>query len=142
VASYNPTYVTTVDPSAATAAANLAARGATAAQASNDWLPLGVFTVGPENQPDNAHLLQLAMNKDGAVRGTYFDAGADNGKDVQGAIDRKTQRVAFTAGKNNQRVFETGLSELTSGAAQVAVFSKGNSPAVWSLSRQAEPSEE
>jgi hypothetical protein len=40
---------------------------------------------------------------------------------IYGSLDKKTQRVAWTIGKKNDRVFDTGIYNLTKSEAPVLV---------------------
>ena len=77
------------------------------------WQPLGVFGLvrGEEQEPQA--VLQLAVNKDGIIRGNYYDPLADNNMPVYGAVDRTTQRAAWSAGDKKTVVMEAGLRNLT-----------------------------
>jgi len=95
-------------------AAGLASSGATAeASPEGDWLPLGVFALTPAGQETSDISIQLAINKDGIVRGNYTDSAKNENQVVQGSMDKATQRVAFTVGDNTADVYETGLYNLT-----------------------------
>ena len=80
------------------------------------WQPLGVFALvfGEETTSDN--IFQLAINKDGVVRGNYYNALTDSTQPVFGSLDKKSQRVAWSVGEKKDKVFEAGLYNLTSGA--------------------------
>ncbi len=92
-----------------------AAHLATAGQNTSDeqWLPLGVFAIVAEGQTTTDKLVQLAVNKDGVVRGNYQDLLADKITPIIGSIDKETQRVAMKIEGNNLLVAETGLYNLT-----------------------------
>ena len=62
----------------------------------DDWLPLGVFAVTKEGETEANRIFQLAVNKKGIIRGNYEDTLAGNVEPVNGSIDKKTQRVAWT----------------------------------------------
>ena len=49
---------------------------------------------------------QLAVNKDGTIRGNYYDGLMDTTSPVYGSVDKKTQRAGLTIGKKNDRGFE------------------------------------
>ena len=66
-------------------------------------------------------IVQLAVNKDGVVRGNYFDAVADSTLPVYGSVDRKTQRIAWSVGEKRDIVFETGLANLTKDESTVLI---------------------
>jgi len=55
----------------------------------------------------------LAIDKQGIVRGNYFDQAADQNLPISGAVDKKNQRVAWHIGNNKNLVIETGLYNLT-----------------------------
>ena len=60
-----------------------------------EWLPLGVYAVITEpTQTQTDKVIQLAVNKEGVIRGNLHDALADKVIPVVGAVDKKTQRVA------------------------------------------------
>lgn len=95
-------------------ASSLAANGATAeAPSDGDWLPLGVFALTKPGQPKSDVSVQLAVSKQGVIRGNYTDSASNQNQVIQGSIDKQTQRVAFTVGENTENVFETGLYNLT-----------------------------
>ena len=79
----------------------------------DDWLPLGVFALVQKEQSDPHFVMNLAVNKSGAIGGNYSDLVSGTTVPIQGAVDRKTQRVAWTVGKNKTTVCETGLYNLT-----------------------------
>src|SRR5262249_14795062 len=81
--------------------------------ADEKWQPLGVFAMvkGQETTSDN--IFQLALNKDGVVRGNYYNALVDSVQPVYGALDKKSQRVAWTVGDKKDTVFEASLYNLT-----------------------------
>ncbi len=94
-----------------------------------EWLPLGIFAVSKDNATDANILLQLAVDKDGNVAGTYYNTGTDVGRPVKGKVDKKTQRVAWTFadGKNTDVIMETGLFNLTQDQTEALVhFGKDN----------------
>ena len=79
-----------------------------------EWLPLGVFAVIAEPaQTQTDKVVQLALNKDGIIRGNLQDSLADKVMPVTGSVDKKTQRVALKIEGNDSVVVETGLYNLT-----------------------------
>jgi hypothetical protein len=96
------------------------------ADSSNDsqneeWLPLGVFAVMKEGQTNPEKVVQLAVNKDGAIRGNLQDSLTDNVVQVYGAVDKQTQRVALHIQGNDSVLIETGLYNLTNDEVPVLV---------------------
>jgi hypothetical protein len=79
-----------------------------------EWLPLGVFAVIAEpTQTQTDKVVQLAMNKEGVIRGNLQDSLTDKVVPVVGAVDKQTQRVALKLEGNDSVVVETGLYDLT-----------------------------
>ena len=58
-------------------------------------------------------IFQLAINKDGILRGNYYDALSDSTLPVVGSVDKKSQRAAWTVGDRKETVYETGVGNLT-----------------------------
>jgi len=105
-------------------ATTLAQAGAQAQPpASDQWTPLGVFalTQGPGGQQSSNNLFQLAVNQSGIIRGNYYDAVADETTPVEGSVDSKTQRACWTVGNKTDRVFDTGIYNLTKDQAPILV---------------------
>lgn len=87
-----------------------------------DWLPLGVFAViSDAEQTKTDKVVQLALNKDGVIKGNFQDMLTDKVTPVSGAVDRKTQRVALKLEGNDSLVVETGLYDLTNDEVPVLV---------------------
>lgn len=101
---------------------------------SGNWLPLGVYALGALGQDESNTLIQLAVNRQGDLRGTYYDILTDEAQDIRGNVDKSTQVVTFTIGNNSKVTFETQLNQLIEKAAQVNVrFPGGAWP--WQLVR-------
>lgn len=79
----------------------------------DQWQPLGVFSLVQKGQSQSSMLLQLAINKEGIVRGNYFNQLTSESQQVYGSLNKQTQRISFTIGQNNQTVFDTSLADIT-----------------------------
>jgi hypothetical protein len=87
-----------------------------------EWLPLGVFAIIAEpEQTQTDKVVQLAINKEGAVRGNYQDFLTDKVTPVTGSVDKQTQRVAMKLEGNDNLVVETGLYNLTNDEVPVLI---------------------
>ena len=85
-------------------------------------MPLGVFAVlTTEGQSQTDKALQLAINKDGIIRGNFQDFLTEKVTPITGSVDKETQRVAFRAEGNDSVVIETGLYNLTNDEVPVLV---------------------
>ena len=93
-----------------------------------DFQPLGVFAMVGEGETKSTNLFQLAVNKDGVIRGNYYNAIADTTEPVYGSVDKKTQRAAWTVGDRKSPVYEAGIANLTKDETTMLVhFAKDNS---------------
>lgn len=101
-------------------AAQIADAGA-AAPDNEEWLPLGTFTLLAQGQTTSDKVLQLAVNKEGSLRGNLHDALTDKVTQLVGAVDKKSQRVAFRPAGSDWPVVECGLWNLTQDSLQVLI---------------------
>jgi hypothetical protein len=86
-----------------------------------EWMPLGVFAVVSESQTKSDMTLQLAINKEGAIRGNLSMELTDEVIQVKGAVDKETQRVAFRLEGKDDILVECGLYNLTEDVLTVLV---------------------
>jgi hypothetical protein len=109
------------------------------ASAEGDWLPLGVFALTRTGHDKSNVTIQLAVNKQAIIRGNYTDTFTDHPMLVHGAVDKKTQRVAFTVGDKKTTVFETGLCNLTKDEAPLLIQFGKERTEQWLLVRLKQP---
>ncbi|MCR4413142.1 MAG: hypothetical protein NUV77_12040 [Thermoguttaceae bacterium] len=95
--------------------------GAGAQTENEEWMPLGVFGAIAPGQTSPDKLLQLAVNKAGVVRGNLQDTLSDTAVQLQGTVEKDTQRVAFSPASNPAVVIECGLWNLTQDSLPVLV---------------------
>ena len=109
----------------------------------DQWLPLGVFAVTQEaNKPSNM-VLQLAVNKEGVIQGTYFNSDDNTAKPIKGMVDKESQRAVWTFADENQNavIMETGISNLTKDQTGVLVHFGKERTQEWLMVRLNEPSD-
>jgi hypothetical protein len=96
-------------------AADLATTGkdATVARVADDFQPLGVFALVQDGAEKATNLFQLAVSKEGIIRGNYYNALTDATEPVYGSVDKTTQRAAWTVGDRKLPVYEAGIANLT-----------------------------
>lgn len=121
-------------------AADLAAQGATdqtvAESEATDWLPLGVFAVTtPDSASTPNRLFQFSINRNGRIGGTYYDAVSGQEAPVQGAVNKTTQRAAWTVGTNQEIVLETNLGSFTEDHAKILVHPAKGQTEEWMMVR-------
>ena len=115
---------------------------ASAADSQNeDWLPLGVFGVVAEGQDKAEKIVQLALNKDGTIRGNLQDLLTDTVIPVVGAVDKATQRVAMKLEGRDSIVVETGLYNLTNDEVPVLIHLGPDKQEARTLVRLQQPEE-
>lgn len=107
-------------------ASNLASTAAAAPANNGQWLPLGVYGLVEKDSKTPSVTFQLAIDKAGIVRGNAIVAGSMTTQTVQGAVQKKTQRVCWTVGTNTSVVYDTGLDNLVKKEAPILVH---NGPA-------------
>jgi hypothetical protein len=78
-----------------------------------EWLPLGVFAMVQGEETTAYNLFQLAINKEGIIRGNYYNALTDSTEPVYGSVNKKNQRAAWTVGDKKTPVYEAGIGNLT-----------------------------
>jgi hypothetical protein len=100
-----------------------------------EWFPLGVFAMIQGEQVNGNDLFQLAVNKSGVIRGNYYNSLSDTNLPVYGAVDRKTQRAAWTAGDRKETVFEAGIANLTQSQTTMLVHFGNGRAQQWTLVR-------
>ncbi len=107
-----------------------------------EWLPLGVFAVtqdGEESGPPPTLFVQLTVNKQGIIAGTFTNTATDKSQPIEGMIDEKTQRCAWTIVDQQWPIMETGISSLTEDATPVLVHFEDGQTQQWLLVRLEEP---
>ncbi len=100
-----------------------------------EWVSLGVFGMVKGEETEANQIFQLAINKDGILRGNYYDALSDSTLPVKGAVDKKTQRAAWTVGDRKETVYETGVGNLTQDETTMLVHFGKDRTQQWTLIR-------
>ncbi len=101
---------------------------------SSPWLPLGTFAAVPAGSDGSLapHLfLELALHRDGTVRGNYFDAVSDAVHPVTGRFDRETGALSWQIGSGGAE-FETTAEGLAGGRGEATVR-RGSTERPWVL---------
>ena len=88
-------------------------------------LGLGIFALARAEETNPSTFMSLAIDKDGLLRGNYYDAVSDTTMNITGKVDKKTQRAAWTLGDKKTPVYEAGLSNLTQQQTTILVHRDG-----------------
>lgn len=120
-----------------------AAGGAAVAGMPSDtkWMSLGVFALTHEEKGDPVVFFQLAVDKEGIIAGTYHNSISDVTKNVQGKVDKKSQRAVWYVEGKPETVVETGIYNLTQNETEVLIHFGTESTQTWLLVRLDEPEE-
>ena len=108
----------------------------------SDWMPLGVFAVTQDREatgPDPTLYMQLAVNKDGVISGTFKNLETAATQTLEGMVNKKSQRVAWCVQGKSWPIVETGLSNLTQDTTPVLVHFEDGQTQQWLLVRLEEP---
>jgi hypothetical protein len=136
---YNGEAVSTAEEYTAQAA-SLAATGQAAKPAEQEeWQPLGVFGMIQGEEKEANNIFQLAINKDGVIRGNYYNGLTDTAVPVYGSVDKRTQRAAWVVGEKKDTVYETGLGNLTQPETSMLVHFGKDRTQQWTLVRLEAP---
>ena len=86
-----------------------------------EWLPLGVFALTQDGNPDAVPnmFLQLCSSKEGIIAGTYQNKSTGQTESIEGMVDQKSQRAAWTIVDKNTPIVETGITNLTQNETRV-----------------------
>ncbi len=108
----------------------------------DDWMPLGVFAITPDGEPSGADptmFLQLAVSKQGILSGTLQNTATDSVDEIEGMVDKQSQRAAWTVKDKSWPVMETGISNLTQDTTAMLVHFEDGTAQQWLLVRLDEP---
>lgn len=89
-----------------------------------EWMPLGVFAVTQDGQADGpppSLFFQLTVSKQGIIAGTYQNTSTDTVVSIEGMVDKKTQRAAWTVVGHSRPIIETGIQNLTQDTAPALI---------------------
>lgn len=101
----------------------------------DQWMPVGVFAIVPQGTSEVDVTVQLAVSKNGAVAGTYFNKDGNISLPLQGAIDQSKQRVAWKVGEEDPITMETGLDSLTRDKSTVIIYFENGVSETWDMLR-------
>ena len=103
-------------------------------------MPLGVFAVSSRADDDHpAMMMQMAVSKEGNLAGMYYNTSDDVALPIQGAVDQKTRRKAWTVGDKKNTVLETGIFNLTKDETPVLVHFGDEKTQNWTMVRLEKP---
>jgi hypothetical protein len=126
----------------ATQASDIAAAGQAAKPAESDeWQSLGVFAMVQGDEKEANNIFQIAINKDGVIRGNYYNGLTDLTVPISGSVDKNTRRAAWIVGDKKDTVYETGVANLTQPETSMLVHVGKDRTQQWTLVRLEPPKE-
>lgn len=99
------------------------------------WMTIGVYRLGPAGQTEASRTLQLAVDREGNVRGSHYDLISDEVDSVQGKVNKADLRVIWSIGEKGKTAFEAPLDELTGPEGEVTVRFPGGKTESWRISQ-------
>ncbi len=109
-----------------------------------EWMPLGVFALTQKDDDsveDSTLFLQLAISKEGIIAGTFQNTATDKSFEVEGTIDRESQRAAWGPVGEDWPIMETGIYNLSENQAGALMHFDDGQTQEWSMVRLDEPTE-
>jgi len=103
--------------------------------APGDWMSLGAYSLMTGAGDPGTRILQLSVDKQGNIRGSYYDMITNATHNVVGVIDKNTQQVRWTIDTNRQLTFVATLDQLTQSQGVVNVKLPGGQIQQWQLVR-------
>src|SRR5262249_32516415 len=100
---------------------------------------LGVFALMQEDETSSNDVLQLAINQDGVIHGNFYEALLESTSPVYGAVNKQTQRAAWSISNNKTTVYETKIYNLTKPETPILVHFEKQRTQQWLLVRLKKP---
>ena len=106
-----------------------------------EWLPLGVFALAQKDGSveDSTLFMQLSISKDGIIAGTFQNTATDKSVEVEGTIDRKSQRAAWGPVGESWPIMETGIFNLSENEAGALLHFADGGTQQWTMVRLDDP---
>ena len=109
-----------------------------------EWMPLGVFALtqdGQKSGPNPSLFLQLAISKQGVIAGTLRNTATESTQEVEGMVDKQSQRAAWNVKGKTRPIMETSVLNLTEDTAPALVHFADGQTQQWLLVRLEEPTD-
>ena len=107
-----------------------------------EWQALGVFAMVKGNEKDANNIFQIAINKDGVIRGNYYNGLTDTTLPIYGSVYKLTQRAAWIVGDTKDTVYETGVGNLSQPETSMLVHFGKDRTQQWTLVRLEKPEDQ
>jgi len=132
---YEPAAIDETGGGSTAAEESVADESASPQDDAGDWLTLGIYSVLSNSGEPTARLMQLATNRQGDLRGVYYDSLSNTSQNLSGRIDQTSQQAQWSIDSNPQAAFVAALSQLTQPTGTIQIMQSG-SQQQWRIARQ------
>ena len=101
----------------------------------DEWISLGVFGMVQGEEKDANNIFQLAINKDGIIRGNYYNALSDTTRSRLRFRGQEYATGRLDGGRTKGPVYETGIGNLTQPQTTMLVHFGKDRTQQWTLVR-------
>jgi len=106
-------------------------------------MPLGVFALtadGQKSGPEPSLYLQLVLSKQGVLNGTLYNKLMNTTQEIEGMVDKESQRCAWTVKGKSRPLMETSIANLTKDSSPALVHFADGQTQQWLMVRLDDPS--
>lgn len=100
-----------------------------------EWMPLGQYTLMLGPGDDSTRMLDLAIDRFGHIRGSYYDMVSGVAHDVAGIVNPRSQYAQWSLESNRQLTFYTPMGEMMQPQGLVYVQLPSGERQQWQLVR-------
>lgn len=101
----------------------------------DEWLALGTYSVQSDSGEPTSRYFQLSTNRQGELRGVYYDEISGNSQNLSGTIDESSHVATWSLDANRATTFRANLSDLTQATGSVAV-TQASGEQQWRIARE------
>jgi hypothetical protein len=100
-----------------------------------EWMPLGHYTLMLGPGDDSTRMLDLAVDRFGHIRGSYYDMVSGVAHNVAGVVDPRSQYAQWSLESNRELTFYTPMGEMMQPQGLVYVQLPSGERQQWQLVR-------
>lgn len=104
-----------------------------AAAAGAELMQLGVFAMVQGEETNATQFFNLAIDKQRAISGEYYNAATNQTEKLSGAVEKTTQRACWTVADRTTTVYEAGIANLTKDETTMLVHFGKDRTQQWTL---------
>lgn len=104
-----------------------------------------MFALTQDGAPTGAEptmYLQLAVSKQGVLSGSLQNVSTDSVQEIEGMVDKQSQRAAWTVAGESRPLMETGISNLTQNTAPALIHFGDGTTQQWLMVRMDQPKDD